>query len=297
MGYPRHLQESVLKTYVIAPNFSIAPPPQIKADVLPTPLPRVQLGDILVDPFGPELVAINRDARVAPETKHIEEVDRKGRFTATRKSLLEGRFGVVASLLAALGIGAVVDIDFFVQRNSSEKLSIDSLETHELRVTDDYVKKVLASVPVSNYTKQFPKSQLYIVSGLKIAKGVSSQSDAELETGVDIGGGGPSKAANIKLLKFLWKRSQGQSFETSTDFVLALQLRRIKYKAGELQHELSLEKVSLSDGTAVPAEVVRHYEGTDDDISAAEAIADGEILKIDGEEGLEVFDLVDLFID
>ncbi len=127
------------KTYVLAPNFSIAPPPPIKNSVPPSDKSRIQLGDILTRHFDPLLVALNRDAREAIEEQYLEEVDEKGAFTSMRGELLRGRFGLAARLFALLVIGVAVDVGLFMQRNSKEEPTITSLETLEFRVTDDYI--------------------------------------------------------------------------------------------------------------------------------------------------------------
>ncbi|RTE79520.1 hypothetical protein BHE90_005977 [Fusarium euwallaceae] len=269
-----------MNTYVVAPNFSIAPPappPTGENGTVPSSSDRVQLGDILVDPFGPQLVAINRDCRVAIDGKLLEKVDIKGEFKTTRKKLLEGRFGLGATLLAALGIGSVIDIGLFVKRNCTDELTIDSLETHEFRVTDAYLKNVLAPQSIKDYLKEYPGSTLYMISGLKIAKGVSAKSKTDVTVKANAGAGDDG-AVNINLLKFLWKRSRGQSFESSTDFVLAFQLVHIIDPKGKPKHELSLEKVTLSDGTVKSQEVEVHYEVTDCELSVPEG-TDYEVVK------------------
>ncbi|RSM07257.1 hypothetical protein CEP52_005279 [Fusarium oligoseptatum] len=240
-----------MNTYVVAPNFSIAPP---------APPPTSENGTLIL--FGPQLVSINRDCRVAIEDKLLEKVDIKGKFKTTRKELLEGRFGLGATLLAALGIGSVIDIGLFLEA----KL-----------VTDAYLKKVLAPQSIKDYLKEYPGSTLYMISGLKIAKGVSAKSKTDVTVKANAGAGGDG-AVNINLLKFLWKRSRGQSFESSTDFVLAFQLVHVIDPKGKPKHELSLEKVTLSDGTVKSQEVEVHYEVTDCELSVPEG-TDYEVVK------------------
>lgn len=78
--------------------------------------------------------------------------------------------------------------------------------------------------------------------------------------GSDFEAGGDLSAAdvsnnliNAKVGKLLWKRSKKTSFDTATDFIMAAQLRRIilSEKHELVEHELSLTKTTMEDGTPV----------------------------------------------
>ena len=201
----------MVNTYVIAPNFSISPPPLIPRGTTPlagttapaattpaattpaattpaatTPAATapaatppnpwadnaiIQLGDVLTNPFGAEWRPLNRYDRSPIDPNRVEEPGKHGGFKETRGALFKGRLGVWASLLAALGIGADVNIGLYMQSKSDETVEVTSLETHTIDVTDEYVEKVVASGGVQKHLASYPKSHLFIVSGLKYVLG------------------------------------------------------------------------------------------------------------------------------
>jgi hypothetical protein len=181
----------MVNTYVIAPNFSIFPPPLIPrgtttlagttapaatAPAVTPPNPWagnaiIQLGDVLTNPFGAEWRPLNRYDRSPIDPNCVEEPGKNGGFKETRGALFKGRLGVWASLLAALGIGADVNIGVYMQSKSDETIEVTSLETHTIDVTDEYVEKVVVSGGVQTHLTSYPKSHLFIVSGLKYVLG------------------------------------------------------------------------------------------------------------------------------
>lgn len=188
----------MVNSYVVAPNFAIEPPPlipralagqhapgptaptaQSSATTTPTissthtrspfsETVQIQLGDILVDPFGAEWRPVNRYSRTAIDGKYVEKPSKLGGFKETRANLLEGRLGVMASMLAALNLGLDFNVSLYWQSKSHEIIEVKTLETHTFDVTDDYIKMLLASTPVKDYLKKHPKDNLYLVSGLKL---------------------------------------------------------------------------------------------------------------------------------
>ena len=182
----------MVNSYVVAPNFSMAPPPLIPrtaaaaptittpavtapATTAPAVIPPdpfsdnapIQLGDVLTNPFGAEWRPLNRYDRSPIDHNRVEEMTARGGFKETRENLFKGRLGIWASLLAALGIGAEVNISLYLQSKSKETVEVTSLETHPVDITDEYVEKVLATDGVQKHLKKYPKAHLYIVSGLK----------------------------------------------------------------------------------------------------------------------------------
>ncbi|KAI0436886.1 hypothetical protein F4803DRAFT_198486 [Xylaria telfairii] len=268
----------MFKTYVVAPNFSMPPAPEVQGSAAIPSQGQLQLGDILNRPFGAKPIAINRYDRTTIDKEHLEAVDKKGDVQQNSQTLFSGRVGIWASLLANLGIGLDVDLSIHGLSNSGDVMTIKSLETHSFDVTDDYVKKVLASQSIVDYISEFKSSAkdakeipLYMVSGLKVAKGASSKFTDLSNAGANIGAFKSTGNADAKLLEVLWKRYRRHSFETSTDFVLAFQLTHIKYNIAseKTEHDVSLEKVTLADGTTIPPEVQVQYAGMDWDFSGA----------------------------
>jgi hypothetical protein len=93
---------------------------------------------------------------------------------------------------------------------------------------------------------------------------------------------------DLKLLKFLWKRSRQTSFKNSTDFVLAVQLRHIKLdEKAQPEHEVSETHATMVDGTQAPAELALslRFKGTASDLSAAKETFIREIYRKDSDSG------------
>jgi hypothetical protein len=172
----------MVNTYVVAPNFSMAPPPRLyRPDESPPPAPpadrvavepfsplvELQLGDVLTIPFGAEMVAINSKGRVPIDTEDLHPLARDKGFSTTRKELLSGRLGLWASLLAGLGVGPAVNLSIFLESRTEDVLEVTELQTRRFRVTPSYVKDVLKSQAVVEHLKEYPTSHVYIVSGIK----------------------------------------------------------------------------------------------------------------------------------
>lgn len=280
------------KTYVVAPNFSISPSPKVKGD---EPIPsdgRYQLGDILTDPFGPKPRVLNRYNRTRIPTKCLDPSDEKGGVTLSSDDLWSGQIGIWGSILASLGIGASVNLSVNAKSHSTEILTIKTLETVEFDACDDYVRAVLASEPVDGYIKEFSNGggkakqvQLYMISGLKIAKEASSTSTDLRQAGGGAGVSAEAAKAKAKLAEVNYKRSRDVSFETSkTDFVLAFQLVHILYEfeTRKLATEVSVKKAGLADVEGAGKGAVR-FKGVDWDLSGEEQVGQG-VLKVGDEE-------------
>ncbi|KAL2208341.1 hypothetical protein CC79DRAFT_1331533 [Sarocladium strictum] len=325
----------MVNTYVVAPNFAIAPPPLIprataqksltactasaapvsaapayseSATNMPALLPLdspysgtvpLQLGDVLVDPFGAEWRPVNRHSRTVIDSDHIETCSKFNGFRETRENLLQGRLGVMASLLAALNLGADINISLYWQSKSHEMIEVKTLETHTFDATDGYIKKLLVSRGVRDHLEKYPKDNLYLVSGLKVAKGAKQSIDQSKAAGTDIAAGAASKdIADVKALKLAWKRCNRRGFKTASDFVMAVQLRRVKLdNKGELvDHYLSLRKATMEDGTPAAKDSDQGrppvYAGLDDDLSPEKKIFLKDLHEMDGKDSEEAHDHV-----
>lgn len=225
------------KTYIVAPNFAMG------ADIL-------RLGDILVNPLSADLDPLNFDCRHPIDPTNIKEPNIVASFESSRKALLSGRFGLWTTFLAALGIPIGVDLGLFLERNSDDVIKAEKLVTNEFRATDDYVKEVIEKPDVKHYLQgRKYRVPVYMVTGIKVAKGASINREASTE--VDAKAGASShgnKVAKVKpLIQFVKKRSEGISFESKTDFVLAFRVRRITFVHEEPKHKLSQDGTSMMD--------------------------------------------------
>ncbi|KAI1417924.1 hypothetical protein F5Y13DRAFT_150059 [Hypoxylon sp. FL1857] len=288
---------NMVNTYVVAPNFSTAPPPRLyRPDDTPPPanqaevdpfsrLVELQLGDVLADPFGAEFDVINRDARTKIDAMDVEKLHRDEGFHTSRKELLSGRLGVCASLFAALGIGPDLNISIYLESRAEDTLEVETLETRRFRVTEDYVKEVLKSDKVAKHVKKYSCSHLYMVSGMKIAKGAKGEMEDELKAEANGGAGNSTGAVDVKLLKFLRNRWRKTSFKAASDFVLAVQLRRIEVGQDDPNVTLSTKHATMADSQKAAEAVNLKLKGLDDNLEVAERRFFGQIEKRQDEGG------------
>ncbi|RSL58076.1 hypothetical protein CEP53_006248 [Fusarium sp. AF-6] len=179
----------------------------------------LQLGDIVVNPLDLELVPLNRKARVKIPDDDLSQVGIMEEFSATRQKLLSGRFGLWTTFLACLGIPDVVKM---------------------------YLKDSKYAVPV------------YMITGLKIAKGASVNLDDGVKLDGKVGVTLPKAVADAKpIIQIIRNRTDGISFTSKTDFILAFRAREVTYDGVKAQHKLSLKGTSMLDGDeAVTGEIL-----------------------------------------
>ncbi|CAI6097449.1 unnamed protein product [Clonostachys chloroleuca] len=272
----------MVNTYVIVPNFTTSPPPVITypestpsangkppLDPFSIEAGRVQLGDVLADPFGPEIKALNRADRKKINGKFVDRTSEHGGLKAKRRELFDGRLGIWANLLATLGLGPSINISIHWESKSDDEIEAEALWTYSFDPDDTYVKSVLQSNSVKSYLDKYPEAPLYMVSGLKVAHGAKASSTASNNVDGNAGAEASSGIANLKLLNLIWNRSKHVSFKTATDFVLAVQLRHIMLDGqGEPIHSVSVKNTSMADGTAGSggSDWAKKYQGTEGDI-------------------------------
>ncbi len=127
------------------------------------------------------------------------------------------------------------------------------------------------------------------MSGRRVVHGVKETAKVGFKAGANMGGSDGSGGVNMKLLKFLYKKSQQNSFKGSGDFILAVQLKHIKFVKGKADPQLvtSTKNASMADGgKAREGEIVLEYQGMDANLEAAEEDFCGELHKTedDGDE-------------
>lgn len=279
------------KTYIVAPNFSM-------------PADSLQLGDIVTNPLDLELVPLNRKVRVKIPDEDLSPVGVMERFSATRQRLLSGRFGLWTTFLASLGIPVSADLGLFLEHNSKDVISAGELHTHEFIATDEYVGKVVKQDVVRMYLEDFKhKIPLYMITGLKIAKGASVHLDDGTKVDAKLGITLPETVADVKpVIQIIRNRTDGISFTSKTDFILAFRVRKVIYAGDKVRHELSLKGTSMLDDDVV-MEAKGDAVRLGDDYSRDEASREAEeeefevkfLKEDDGSDEVEwiVADLVD----
>ncbi|KAL2670056.1 hypothetical protein Neosp_014937 [[Neocosmospora] mangrovei] len=244
----------------MAPNFSM-------------PANSLQLGDIVVNPLDLELVPLNRKTRLKVPDDDLSPVGIVEKFSATRQKLLSGRFGLWTTFLASLGIPVSADLGLFLERNSKDVINAGELHTHEFIATDEYIGDVLKQDVIKMYLEDFNyHKSLYMITGLKIARGASVHLDDSVKIDAKLGITLPEAVADVRpVIQIIRNRTDGISFTSKTDFILAFRVRKVIYAGGKVRHELSLKGTSMLDGDAMTG-VETDLVGTiGDDYSREEA--------------------------
>ena len=248
-------------TYILAPNWDFLPDGPIF------------LGSLIIDPRNPAR-SLNKKNGVPIEPIDIT-TNSKADWSITREKLLSGRIGIWASFLTPiLGVGTDPGIDG--SRDKDELYECKTLETSYLQPDEAYIAKSLQDPVVKAYTDKFWHKSIYMVTGVKVAKGATVKTlngtgfGAELKVGLNAtpvgvpAGGGPE-------VEWETKKKITVKFGASEDFILGYHLIRIKPK---------------KDGSFVEEDYNKWALLHDDDANAVGSAA--QVLK----EAWEITDLV-----
>ncbi|CZR60316.1 uncharacterized protein PAC_10212 [Phialocephala subalpina] len=223
-----------IKTYFLAPNFHLIPPPK-------GPL---ALGSIITSPSTPERI-LNKTTLVPVPNPSIYTIHQT-KWSSTRSALKEAKVGVWTSFLQVI-LGITADVDVNRSHDVSGVYKCDDLETTYFQPDDEFIAASLKSTAVKSYMeKTWWGKPVYLVTGLKIARGVSADSEEKMNYGsaVKVGidatvvlvgvpvSGGPKVEGKLE-------RKEGVSWEGNEDFVFAYRLLRVKLrgKDGEFKEE------------------------------------------------------------
>ena len=114
------------KTYFIAPNLDIAPPPH-------GPL---KLGHLIRSPDDPDIFPVNEVSHFrVPST--LPPMVKEG-FESSRSRLLSGELGLWAQVAAYIGLHANANID----ASSDGYIKVQKVETLAFRATDEYLSLI-----------------------------------------------------------------------------------------------------------------------------------------------------------
>ena len=155
--------------------------------------------------------------------------------------------------------------------SSDCEITAKEVETCYFNLSDDYIRRSVAALDVKWFVAQSRNTvPLYMIVGLKIAKGASvgqgrdkamgaSAAVMTLGTGMDVG----PKVSGSKA------QTERESFQDSSDFVLALRLERIRFKrnGGSLyvrDHGLSTKGANMMDGDDASDSITYEYDGIDE---------------------------------
>ncbi|KAK5733504.1 hypothetical protein LTR17_009621 [Elasticomyces elasticus] len=206
-----------MKTYILAPNFSFQPNGSI------------EIGNVVADPFRPTktLGTLDRTGS-STETVTTTELHSSIRHTQSRA----GHGSIWAQFLQTAGahVGAVTSTDL------TTSYEFDSLDTIQLRFdpTEEQVTPLLqnSKVQAAMNAGLFGRQPVYIITGMKIARGFSltDQVTTKLEGGTGIG----LPLTDQVSLGFDVGHTRGneveRSFRSGNDVVFAYQLHKVVVK-------------------------------------------------------------------
>ncbi|KAK2746241.1 hypothetical protein CKAH01_18218 [Colletotrichum kahawae] len=206
-------------TYHLAPNFSIAAPPN----------GMLYLGSIIDDLKNPDVINEDDLVDIPPHKKHK---DVKHGFTASRSSMKNGEFGIWAKAVGLEGIGG--EISASLGRSSEVTYRFDSIETIIFSADIRYIKQAMNKQDVKDYIDGSGNKPVYIVTGLKIARGpaVSIQESRTSETTTDASVSQP-EVFPVDLgtrTRLASGTSNSIEFKHSTDFVIGFRVKKLQYK-------------------------------------------------------------------
>ncbi|KAL6364638.1 hypothetical protein LRP88_00608 [Fusarium phalaenopsidis] len=266
----------MVKTYILAPNQTTAPDDLIK------------LGHILDDITDiREFEPLNPDGIVPIDRTRT---DTKTGFTSSRRRLISGELGVFAKILGLIGVGAGAGIYYGKDKDSI--LSCKSLETQTFSPNKAYIEECMKLPDVENFMQGAKyKAHVYLVTGLKIGRGSSFQSASsvskggKLDVGINPPGApvevGPKAAVNLTT-------AEGESWEGSTDFIVAFRVKRVQYRQGSIEAKTNTAKAVMQDDNATQQGPIMSLDITDDiamtEITTQAALTKEEDME-DGEDG------------
>lgn len=270
-----------MKTYILAPNFQYKPSGPI------------QLGNIIADPFYPTKPLSTLPEDVKPPIESVLEYNHE-------ISKEEGRTVGISFWTHFLAhVGA--DVDLTRGRDTLQQYSITQLETRYLRdepLDDDAdlarrlrEPRVQAAVSAG----LFGRRPVYLVTGLKIARGFSLQTQLRRSVGSGIGAEVPVVNLVSTGVRVNNERRDGftNSFTASDEaIVFAYQLHKIRppgRKQGPVVDVFRSEAAFLHDDDDDEQNAGMDHEGMSIGVATADALMDDEIEAI----SLERTELVD----
>ncbi|GAM36685.1 hypothetical protein TCE0_018r05968 [Talaromyces pinophilus] len=232
-----------IPTYHLAPNFSLVPPPTGMLD----------LGSIIDDLKNPDV--INKKCRVdVPESERYN--DQKKGFVASRLRMRKGEYGIWAKAVGIKGLGGEVSMSH--EDSYEAEYRFKSIETIYFVADREYITQAMNQEHVRSVIKGMGYRPVYIITGLKIARGpaVSTKKEkkgaAKAEATFNQPGGVPADFGfRLNPSK---EDSISAEFEESNDFIIGIRVKKVRYqmkgvfsrKPGELvieKHDVGAELV------------------------------------------------------
>lgn len=231
---------NAVKSYRLVPN----------ADVLPPPHGSIALGSLLANPKNPER-SLNKNNRV-PIPPSSEPFPYKDNYKLTRGQCRQGQGGLWASFLQMI-VGFGGDVQVKGDKDTTEIITCKRLETQAFQPDDAYIYQSLQDSNVQDYLEAgWFKKPVYMITGLKIARGVTAETSQGAEYGIEgkLGVDGTSAGVPVGAGpngKWVSKTRETITFTGSSDFVWTYRLIMIRSLKNEGFTEKDYNKGALYD--------------------------------------------------
>ncbi|KAL6900067.1 hypothetical protein GGI43DRAFT_406227 [Trichoderma evansii] len=253
MGVPK-------PTYHLPPNFSTPPPPKGP----------FHLGTIIKDfdrkeqmyPLNHGKDKNGNAKRIAIDKDDIY-TDHKGGFEATRWRLKSGELGLWAKCVGVDGLGGGASTSGKCSENDTYKF--DSVDTEYFYPSPSYISQCMGLSDVKEYTEVTKyKKAVYLVTGVKVAKGASVrlEADSEIIGKLEVNMNNPV-LASVQLGPRAGGRVQEKpvdDFEESSDIVVGIQCLKIYYKSSLFGAGKKLKDVVYTDGATFLGDEIKKQE-------------------------------------
>lgn len=243
---------SSVRTYLLAPNFSF---------------PRngpIAIGNIIADPFKPQRVLTSPDPHEpAPVIETIVDSDYSNSRDGTRG--LEA--GIWAHFLQTLGF----NLGGQCEKGIISEHTMHSLETSYLKCdpSDEEIRKRVQAPRVQSVIKSgiWGPQPVYMISGVKIAKGFSASKEVAASRGGDAGVSVPV-SAEVSLgadVKAFMRNTEREAFRAEGDRVYAYQLLKVAEKGWWRRRRREKKIVTVEDYYPKAAYLNDGSEGEDEE--------------------------------
>ncbi|KAF9775976.1 hypothetical protein IL306_005884 [Fusarium sp. DS 682] len=196
----------------------------------------LQLGQILAEPKDPAYVLQPSGPLELPENMKVEHLTRENLNMQTNDEIL-GQF----SAWAKLGyVPAFLKAKAAMTRSHDYVWHFDKLESYTTSPTRDYVIAAMKHGDVPESLKSFLfKRRVYMVTGVRVARGARMQRNDQSSMNVEIGGEMSNQDQAVALgseAKLQGKTMESEDFDKSSDFVFAYRLNEVRYR-GKVRHK------------------------------------------------------------
>ncbi|KAF5714143.1 major facilitator superfamily MFS-1 [Fusarium globosum] len=213
--------DNQIPTYHVAPNFSILPSPQGK----------LHLGTLVnnLKDYDPINFGINNRVPIIDERCSL---DYKGKVDFDQRRSSGGRGRILTKVLHAIRSKVSAQKEDY----NSSVWRMDALETTEFTPPPSYYSQCLQLDDVKAFENlNDHKDPLYLITGLKTARGATMATMRSRHKGANAGAGiqGPEGPINLEIGGHAGAFSDGEvfsSFSEPADFIIGIQVKKIYHK-------------------------------------------------------------------